>query len=141
VSQSFTINSDFTLRAAQQELLKQFEINRWLQISFNYEKTRSLPQNSSLHMYCTDLSLAFNAAGYDMTRVLSHHAEIPWDKKGFNVKERIWRPVQEALCQELSTTKASTKDYPQIYETVNRFTASKMGVSVDWPSKENRGAA
>jgi hypothetical protein len=141
VSQSFTINSDFTLRAAQQELLKQFEINRWLQISFNYEKTRSLPQNSSLHMYCTDLSLAFNAAGYDMTRVLSHHAEIPWDKKGFNVKERIWRPVQEALCQELSTTKASTKDYPQIYETVNRFTASKMGVSVDWPSKESRGAA
>lgn len=141
MSQSFTINSDFTLRAAQQELLKQFEINRWLQISFNYEKTRSLPQNSSLHMYCTDLSLAFNAAGYDMTRVLSHHAEIPWDKKGFNVKERIWRPVQEALCQELSTTKASTKDYPQIYETVNRFTASKMGVSVDWPSKESRGAA
>lgn len=143
MSQSFTINSEFTLKAAQTELARQWEEKKWLQISFNYEKTRSLPQNNSLHMYCTDLSLAFNAAGYDMTRVLSHHAEIPWDKRGYNVKERIWRPVQEALCNEKSTTKASTKDYPQIYETVNRFTASKMGISIQWPDKHNisRGAA
>ena len=141
MSQTFTINSEFTLEMAKKELEKQWHENKWLQISFNYDKTRSLPQNNSLHLYCTNLGLAFNDAGYDMTKVLSHHASIPWDKKGFNVKEKIWRPVQEALCQEQSTTRASTKDYPAIYETVNRFTASRMGISIDWPSKETKGAA
>ena len=135
MSQSFTINSEWTLKAAQAELAKQWEEKKWLQISFNYDKTRSKPQNSALHLYCTNLGLAFNDAGYDMTKVLTHHASIPWDRKGFNVKEKIWRPVQDALCQELSTAKVSTKDYPKIYETVNRFTAEKMGISIDWPMR------
>ena len=139
MSQLFTINSEFTRQAAHAEIDKQWEARKWMQITFNYDKTRTGLQNSSLHLYCTHLSKAFNDAGYDMTKVLSHHADIPWDLKGFNVKEKVWKPVQQAICQETSTTKASTKDYPQIYETVNRFTASRMGVSVDWPSK-NRGS-
>lgn len=135
MSQLFTVNSGVTRDFCIEEIKRQYEINKWFQITFNYDKTRTGRQNSSLHLYCTHLSKAFNDAGYDMTRVLSHHAEIPWDLKGFNVKEKIWKPVQQAICQETSTTKASAKDYPQIYETVNRFTASKLGVSVDWPSK------
>ena len=87
-------------------------------------------------LYCKLLGIAFNEAGYDMTQVLSHHASIPWDDKGFNVKERIWRPVQLSLTQEESTTKPATKQYPEIYETVNRFTASRLGISIDWPVKE-----
>ena len=136
MNQSFTINSVFTLAAAQAELAKQWNDKKWLQITFNFDRLRTPPQNSSLHLYCTNLSIAYNDAGLDMTKVLSHHADIPWDLKGFNVKEKIWRPVQAALCQENSTTKMSTKDCMKVYETVNRFTASKMGVSVDWPSKQ-----
>ena len=135
---SFTINSAFTLQAAQAELARQWNERKWLQISFNFDKFRTIPQNSSLHLYCAHLSIAFNDAGYDMTKVLSHHADIPWDKKGINVKERVWRPVQETLCQKKSTAKLSTQECMQVYETVNRFTASRMGVSVDWPSKENK---
>tara|TARA_R110000772_G_C12928232_1_gene399368 strand:+ start:60 stop:476 length:417 start_codon:yes stop_codon:yes gene_type:complete len=135
---SFTINSAFTLQAAQAELARQWNERKWLQISFNFDKFRTIPQNSSLHLYCAHLSIAFNDAGYDMTKVLSHHADIPWDKKGINVKERVWRPVQETLCQKKSTAKLSTQECMQVYETVNRFTASRMGVSVDWPSKDNK---
>ena len=138
MSSSFTINSTFTLQAAQAELARQWNERKWLQISFNFDKFRTIPQNSSLHLYCAHLSIAFNDAGYDMTKVLSHHADIPWDKKGVNVKERVWRPVQETLCQKKSTAKLSTQECMQVYETVNRFTASRMGVSVDWPSKENK---
>ena len=138
MNSSFTINSEFTLQAAQAELARQWNEKKWLQISFNFDKFRTIPQNSSLHLYCAHLSIAFNDAGYDMTKVLSHHADIPWDKKGINVKERVWRPVQETLCQKKSTAKLSTQECMQVYETVNRFTASRMGVSVDWPSKENK---
>jgi hypothetical protein len=138
MAQSFTINSEFTLLAAQAELTKQWHEKKWLQITFNFDKFRTLPQNSSLHLYCSHLSIAFNEAGYDMTKVLSHHADIPWDKKGFNVKEKVWRPVQEAVCQKDSTAKLSTQECIQVYETVNRYTAGKMGISVDWPSKENK---
>jgi hypothetical protein len=76
MTQSFTINSGFTLQAAQAELAKQWHERKWLQITFNFDKFRTLPQNSSLHLYCSHLSIAFNEAGYDMTKVLSHHADI-----------------------------------------------------------------
>jgi hypothetical protein len=138
VAQSFTINSEFTLQAAQAELAKQWHEKKWLQITFNFDKFRTLSQNSSLHLYCSHLSIAFNEAGYDMTKVLSHHADIPWDAKGYNVKEKVWRPVQEALCQKESSAKLSTQECIQVYETVNRYTAGKMGISVDWPSKESK---
>jgi hypothetical protein len=138
MAQSFTINSEFTLQAAQAELAKQWHEKKWLQITFNFDKFRTLPQNSSLHLYCSNLSIAFNEAGYDMTKVLSHHADIPWDEKGYNAKERVWRPVQETLCQKKSSAKLSTQECIQVYETVNRFTASRMGISVDWPSKEGK---
>ena len=139
MNQLFTINSEFTLAAAQAELAKQWHDKKWLQISFNYDRFRTIPQNSSLHRYCTNLSIAYNDAGLDMTKVLSHHADIPWDLKGFNVKEKIWRPIQKVVCQEDSTTKMSTQDCMTIYETINRFTASKQGISVDWPAKKQGG--
>ena len=88
MSQLFTINSEFTRQAAHAEIDKQWEARKWMQLTFNYDKTRTGLQNSSLHLYCTHLSKAFNDAGYDMTKVLSHHADIPWDLKGFNVKEK-----------------------------------------------------
>lgn len=134
--QTFTINSEFTLKAAQDQLAKQWNERKWLQISFNYDKTRSMKQNAALHVYCKMLSEALNDAGLDMKQVLAHHAEIPWDESA--VKNKLWRPIQQAMIEEESTTKARTIDYPAIYETLNRYTASKLGVSVDWPSKEGR---
>lgn len=136
-NQKFTINSEYTLKCYIEFITKLWREKKWIEATFTTDKKRSGAQNNALHLYCSQLSNQFNAAGLDMVQVLKHHAEIPWDAKGFNVKERIWRPVQEGYCQENSTAKVSTADYPQIYDIVNRYTASKLGISVDWPSKES----
>ena len=102
----------------------------------SYHKPRSTRQNSALHVYCRLLANALNDAGYDMKKVMKPEADIPWTQN--SVKEYLWRPIQEALGKEHSTTKQSTKDIPMIYETLNRHLAEKLGVSVPWPEQENR---
>ena len=135
--QKFTINSEHTLKCYIEFITKLWHEKKWIEATYNTDKQRSGAQNNALHLYCSQLSIAFNDAGFDMVQVLKHHAELPWDTKGFNVKERIWREVQQGYCQKTSTAKVSTKDYPAIYEIVNRYTAEKMGISVDWPSKDS----
>lgn len=133
--QAFTINSEFTLKAAQEQLAKQWHERKWLQISFNYDKTRSSQQNSALHVYCKLLAIELNNAGYSFVIILNgKETECDWNME--RVKDFLWRPIQEALKKEKSTAKVSTKDYPEIYETLNKHTASKLGISIDWPVKE-----
>lgn len=93
-------------------------------------------QNKSLHKYCQDLADALNAAGLDMREVLRHHANIPWTMH--SVKERIWKPVQEAMTGEESTAKVTTRDYPAIYDTLNAHFSEKHGLYVPWPCRETQ---
>ena len=132
--QSFTINSEHTLKCFIEHVTKQWNEHKWMQCTFNYDKARSLKQNSALHVYCGMLAESLNDAGLDMKQVLAHHQEIPWTATA--VKERMWRPIQQAMINEDSTTRASTKDYPQIYEALNRHTASRLGISIEWPTKD-----
>jgi len=139
MSQSFTINSEFTLAAAQAELAKQWTDKKWLQISFNYDKTRSKLQNSALHVYCEMLAKSMNDAGYQFVIIINtKETECDWNMQ--RVKDFMWRPIQEALKKEKSTAKVSTKDYPEIYETLNRHTATRLGISIQWPCKEDKAA-
>jgi hypothetical protein len=81
------------------------------------------------------LASAMNSAGYQFVIIINRkETECDWNMQ--RVKDFMWRPIQEALKKEKSTAKVSTKDYPEIYETLNRHTASKLGISIDWPSKE-----
>jgi len=40
--------------------------------------TRTLPQNSAMHLYFGWLAKAFNDAGLDMKKVLKPEVDIPW---------------------------------------------------------------
>jgi len=133
--QQFVVNSEQTLKAAQDHLAKQWKEKKWLSFQLNYDQQRTKPQNSALHVYCSLLSKALNEAGYDMAVMLKHKGEIPWDERGVNVKERLWRPIQESLQQKESTTMANRKDYTQVYEALNNWTGSKLGISIAWPVK------
>ena len=50
---------------------------------------------------------------------------------------RIWRDVQEQTLGTTSTTKLETVDVGMIYESINRATSDKLGVSVPFPDKYN----
>ena len=99
---------------------------------------RTLQQNKALHKYLRSLAEALNDAGYDMRRTLKPdawlEAEIPWNCE--MAKRFLWGPIQKAMTDEDSTTEMDTREPSEIYETLNRMTAEKFGISVPWPSIE-----
>lgn len=94
---------------------------------------RTLSQNAALHKYCQDVANELNEAGLDMRKVLKPGISIPWNQN--SVKRHLWRPIQEAMFDKLSTTKLETKEVSEVYEVLNRHMAEKFGISVEFPSK------
>jgi len=92
---------------------------------------RSIKQNSAIHLYFTQLAEALNNAGYSVTKVMKHDAEIPWSPN--LVKELLWRQVQEIMTDIESTAKLEPKQVSEVYEVVNRHIAQTTGVSVAFP--------
>ncbi len=136
--QFFVVNSEHSLKCAQNYLLKQWNEKKWLEMRLNFDKTRSIPQNSSLHKYCQQLADALNDAGHHFVITINGvETDCNWNME--RVKDFLWRPIQQAITKEKSTTRISTKETTIIYETLNRHTTSKLGVYVPWPCKENMG--
>ena len=93
-------------------------------------------QNRSLHLYFTLLATAFNEAGLTVMVVLKALFKTPnfaWS--AHLIKERIWRDVQEQTLGTTSTTKLETVNVSMIYDSINRATSDKLGVSVAFPDK------
>lgn len=103
------------------------------------DKRRTLPQNAALHKYCELLAQALNDAGMECVRSLQilrqkPDVEIPWTAP--MVKDSLWRPVQVALYPEKESTKDLEKqEVSVVYETLNRHTADRLGVSINFPDK------
>lgn len=96
---------------------------------------RTLRQNRALHQLFTLIAETLNDAGYDMKRVLKESVDIPWTPD--NVKNFLWRPVQEAQLGIHSTADLTTKDLDAVYETLNRHLGDKLGVHIPFPSIED----
>jgi len=128
------INNQASLDAAITQLRKDFEDSRYLELDIKRKgRTRSGRQNRALHKYLAMLADALNEAGYDMKRTLKQDVDICWTPD--LCKAYMWRPIQKAMFSIESTAKVKRADYPKIYETLNRHTAQKLGISVPWPSE------
>lgn len=128
------VNSLGSLENHIEALRHKFDKHGYLRIDVKSGKQRSDLQNKALHLYLSMLSQALNDAGYDFRQTIKDDIEIPWSPE--LCKEYLWRVIQKAMTGADSTTKPKTSDYPQIYETLNRHTAQKLGVSVHWPCKD-----
>ena len=95
---------------------------------------RTRKQNKSMHKYFELLAEALNDAGYDMKKVLKPEIDIPWTKE--SVKSHLWKPIQEAMFDKEHTSDTDTVEPSAVYETLNRHTSEKLGVSVPWPQKK-----
>ena len=93
-------------------------------------KTRTLRQNSSLHLYFKQLAEALNDCGADMKTVI--RVDIQWTP--YTVKEYLWRPMQKAYLGEKSTTRLKTKDIDKIYDMLNKVIGERTGVHISFPS-------
>lgn len=133
MSEAWTVNSQQTLDAFKKFLDGEFEKHKHLTITWRTGKQRTLRQNNALQKYCELLADAFNDAGMDMRAVLREDVDIPWSKD--TVREHIWRPIMLTMTRKESTTKLTREEVTQIYETINRHTAAKFGLSVEFPSE------
>lgn len=102
---------------------------------FEIEKKRTELQNRSLHLYFTQLAEALNDAGYDMKKTIRQEIDIYWTP--YNIKEFLWRPVQNALYGKKSTTQLTTAEIDKVFELVNKTIGERTGVHIDWPCVEN----
>lgn len=131
-----TINSDAALGVAISALTDHYRTHRYIEIDIKRKGgKRTLSQNAALHLWCRMLADQLNDAGLDQRKVLKPGVEIPWS--GDAVKDRLWRPIQEALTGHKSTTDISTVDPTAIHETLCRHFADKFGVACPaWPTRE-----
>lgn len=89
---------------------------------------RTSPQNNSLHLWLELLALELNNAGKDLKKALQAiPVDIPATKA--NLKESLWRPIQEAMLHKKSTTDLTTKEVGDIYEVLVRH-FSQVGIEV-----------
>ena len=95
---------------------------------------RTLQQNRALHKYFDLLAIALNDAGYDMKKTLKPEVEIPWTQQ--NVKNHLWRPIQEAMYGVESTADLDTIKPSEIYKVLDRHLSEKLNVSVPFPVNE-----
>lgn len=98
------------------------------------ETQRSDRQNRALHLMFKVLSAELNLAGLDMRRTLRADVEIPWTPT--NVKEFIWRPIQQAQLGKVSTKELTTGDIDRVFETLLRHLANKFQMQLEFPSIE-----
>ena len=96
-------------------------------------KQRTLKQNHSIHALYEDIAKQLNEQGYDMKKTLKQSVEIPWTKE--MVKEHLWRPIQKIQLGKESTTKLTTKEVNEVYETLARHLAQRIGIVIEMPSE------
>ena len=111
-----------------------YDENKHVTFTYKLGRQRSSKQNSALHVYLGLLATALNDAGLDMRKVLKPSVDIPWTQK--SAKEYLWKPIQKAMTGHRSSTKPERSEYTEIYEALNRHTATKFGISLPWPTKD-----
>jgi hypothetical protein len=95
---------------------------------------RTAKQNASLHLWLRQVSEVLNDAGLDIRATLKEDFNIPWTE--YAAKELLWRPIQEILTGEQSSTKISTIEPSVIVDIIVRHIGEKHGVELPaWPDR------
>lgn len=131
------INSDESLEIAIQSLRDQYADKKYVKAKLSYGRQRTPTQNASAHVFFDHVAAALNDCGYEQHKFFKDGFFVQWNQS--TVKENIWRPVQIAVCGEVSTTKPTRAQYGEIYEHVNRLLSGK-GIHVAWPEKDRDDA-
>jgi len=129
------IDSERSLYRHFEELKKMFDKDKYLRVDVKTGKQRTNTQNASLNLWCGWVAEALREKGLTFKQFFKEGFEVSWTKD--IVKDEIWRPVQMAVCNQQSTTKPLTTEYPIIYDSIN-LKLSEHGMHVPWPDKNQK---
>lgn len=95
---------------------------------------RSDQQRKSIELYCKKVAKAMNDAGHSVQETFT----APIDLSQENVKDGMFKVIMHALWPDkTSTTELDSDQVTEVYENMNRITAERYGISVDFPSVES----
>lgn len=97
---------------------------------------RTPQQNAALHLFFTRVAESLNEAGYGVKRFYEEVKKVEIDWSAGQVKENIWRPVQQAMTEKYSTTELEKIEVSAVYEQVNKV-LSEIGIHVPFPEDKN----
>jgi hypothetical protein len=94
--------------------------------------SRTLSQNSALHLFFTQLAQELNNHGLDMRHLIRQEVEISWN--AYSVKEYLWKPLQKVITGKKSTTKLNkSQEINIIYDNLNRIIVERSKGQIDFP--------
>lgn len=128
-----TVNSDESFETFLANAREYYNTHKYLTITVDSGKKRTLPQNNALHLYCEQVANELNGAGYDFRTFIKQGIEVPFNRD--LVKGYIWLPIMKAMFSKESTKDLERAEYPQVYEVVNRALSEK-GIHVPFPNSE-----
>lgn len=99
-------------------------------------KQRTDQQRKAIEVYCRMLADCMNISGQEQRAVFAKMREgvdIPWTQE--TVKENLLKPIVKAMFDKDSTADLEPVEVNRAYETLNRWTGEKLGVTVEFPDR------
>ena len=102
-------------------------------VDINNSDKRTLQQNKSTHLWCSQIADYLNKEKFFIQDVIKLNTK--WDM--LKVKEMIFKPVVKSLYTKDSTTKLNKDEFELIIDTIIRYMAMK-GIEIpDFPNRED----
>lgn len=92
-------------------------------------------QFDALHLWFRWMAEALNDAGLDQRVVLKKSIPIPWSEAAF--KEKLWKTIQKARVNKISTKDLNTVEPDKVYKVFETSFREKFGVCLPFPTKED----
>lgn len=93
---------------------------------------RTKEQNDAMHLYFRWLAEALAEKHFDFRELKVEIQPTP-----HLVKELMWKPVQKAMYDKISTKTLETSEVGSIYDTLNKALIERFDVAVGFPNKED----
>lgn len=118
-------------------MIKEDEVKKIFKI-----KKRTSLQNASLHLGCTKLAKALNAAGFDQKKVLEALPKVIETDNTMESVKGLYRLIMKAKLGYKSTTQLSTTEITDVWEHFNRILGEMLSpeIMVAWPCEEETKA-
>ncbi|KKN71717.1 hypothetical protein LCGC14_0417830 [marine sediment metagenome] len=98
------------------------------------EKTpskRTNQQNKALHVLFALVADEFEKAGVEMSIFAKLPIRVPWSEV---IVKELWRAIQIAQVNKVSTSKLTRKEIELVYDTFNRMIAEEFHLHIAFPS-------
>lgn len=99
------------------------------------KNTRTNQQNRALHLFFDFISEELNNLGMEFKYIGLSTPEISLMYTPDLVKNMVWRPIQIALFDVVSTTDLDTEQMNQIIDVITKFLGDR-GVKIEFPNIE-----